>query len=250
MLTLIYHTGNILLRLTIPPLFFVAAAPYFLPKTSHNVRQYLGKIEDAHFPEFASQHDELNRQLSSTFNSAKYHAEHLSDDVRGLSGKITHQIEDTTGLKLKDALNRANQVSTQVSSEFSQELEKQRATEASRYAAAVEEAKSLSQPQTVAIITEEIPVAEVVAISATPETPAQLETKPINAASAAVDTKVESAPIPPVAPAQEPSLQAKFEDGLKVLEAEAEKALKSVDDKVVEKKEAPVPAPQSKKRLV
>jgi organizing structure protein 2 len=152
-------TGNILLRLTLPPLLFVSAAPYFLPKTSHNVRQYLSRVEDAHFPELAAQHTQLNRQLSSTFSSAVYRAEHLSEDVRGLGGKISHSIEDTTGLKIGDAIGRANHVKSDVMSE----IEKRRAAEQFQATAAVQQAKSVDA-KPVAIITEEMPVAEVVAI--------------------------------------------------------------------------------------
>jgi organizing structure protein 2 len=149
---------------------FVAASPYFLPKTSANVRQYLSKVEDAHFPELAAQHNDLNRQFSSTFSSVINRAEHLSDDVRDLGGKITHSIEDTTGLKLKDALGRASHAKSDVMSE----IEKRRVAEQTRATAAVQEAKSLQgETQTIGVITEEIPVAEIVAVKATavPSTP-------------------------------------------------------------------------------
>jgi len=157
-----------LLRLTLPPLLFVSAAPYFLPKTSRNVRQYLSNVEDAHFPELAAQHNEINRQLSSTFSSAIYRAEHLSEDVRGLGGKITHSIEDSTGLKLGDALGRASHVKSDVM----HEIEKRRAAEQVKTTATLEEVRQgdVQSVKPVAIITEEIPVAEVVAIK---EAPAQ-----------------------------------------------------------------------------
>jgi organizing structure protein 2 len=159
-------TGNILLRLTLPPLLFVSAAPYFLPKTSRNVRQYLSNVEDAHFPELAAQHNEINRQLSSTFSSAMYRAEHLTEDARGLGSKITHSIEDSTGLKLGDALGRASHVKSDVM----HEIEKRRTAEQVKTAAAVQEVGT-AQVKPIGIITEEIPVAEVVAIKEAPAQP-------------------------------------------------------------------------------
>jgi hypothetical protein len=92
-----------------------------------------------------------------------YRAEHLSDDVRGLGGKITHSIEDSTGLKLGDALGRASHVKSDVI----HEIEKRRAAEHVKTAAAVQEVGTV-ELKPVAIITEEIPVAEVVAIKEAP----------------------------------------------------------------------------------
>lgn len=83
----------------------------------------------------------------------------MSDDVGRLGGKITHSIEDTTGLKLGDALGRASHVKSDVMSE----IEKRRAAEQVKTAAALETTRT-ADVRPVGIITEEIPVAEVVAI--------------------------------------------------------------------------------------
>lgn len=138
--------GNILLRFFLPPTLLILSAPYFLPKTSANVSAYLSKAEDTYLPGVAAKHDKLNDQLSLHWHLARDKLEGVSDTVAGWGGDAVHSVEGATGLKLSDALKKAEEVKRQVESR----------AESAR-------AQVAAQPvETVGIVVEQIPVARIV----------------------------------------------------------------------------------------
>jgi len=188
--SVIARNRNIVARLILPPALFLAASPYFLPKTSHNVRQYLARIEDAHFPELARQHDELVRSASSTFRSAVNRAEGLGVDVKSISGKVVRQVEDTTGLRLGEVLGRAQEIEQNVAREIERERHVRETS--------VEGGKG----EVIGVVMEATPVAQIVVPPASTEpevAPAQAESNLV-----LVETEPAVAPVdtePAVAPA-------------------------------------------------
>jgi organizing structure protein 2 len=207
-------------RIILPPALFLAASPYFLPKTSHNVRQYFARIEDAHFPEIAKQHDELVRSLSSTFQSAVSRAEGLGVDVKSISGKVVRQVEDTTGLRLGEVLGRA------------QEIEQNVAREIERERHARETSVEGGKGEVIGVVMEATPVAQIVV----PPGSTEAEVVPEDSKSELVPAETE----PSVAPVDsEPSL-APVDTQPAVVSTE-ETDVKAVpvatDEKIVEKTE-------------
>lgn len=87
-------------RLVLPPVFFAASLAYFLPKTSHNLSSYLSSLEETYFPGFATQHAELNKNVSesvsSTLKSYAKAKDAASDGIR----QARQQLEQHTGLKV------------------------------------------------------------------------------------------------------------------------------------------------------
>ncbi|GHJ89446.1 hypothetical protein NliqN6_5848 [Naganishia liquefaciens] len=159
---------NILVRLLLPPTLLVAASPYFLPQTSANIRAYLSRVEDAHFPEFAATHRAVNAQVHDTFSSALSRVEHVSGDVGQLGGKVVSAVEEHTGLRLGEALGRAREVGEDAVREFSSK----RAAKVGEHAAEREELRRTAtspENEVVATVYEEIPVAVVVAPHAAAE---------------------------------------------------------------------------------
>jgi organizing structure protein 2 len=155
-------TGNILVRLLLPPTLLVAASPYFLPRTSANIRAYLSNVEDAHFPELAAQHRAVNATLHDTFSSAISRVEHVGEDVGELGGKVVHAVEEHTGLRLGEALGRAREVGEDAVREFSSK----RAAKVDEHVAEREELRRTAtspSSEVVGVVYEEIPVAVVVA---------------------------------------------------------------------------------------
>ncbi|EJF56807.1 hypothetical protein DICSQDRAFT_183610 [Dichomitus squalens LYAD-421 SS1] len=103
-------TGSVLARnrlfwrLTLPPTLFLLSLNHFLPKTSHNVSQYLGSLEEAHFPALAEKHEIAKAHSAMTWERVKdatrNSRETVSDSVAALLGKI----EGASGLKLRETL--------------------------------------------------------------------------------------------------------------------------------------------------
>jgi organizing structure protein 2 len=135
----------------LPPALFLTASPYFLPKTSHNVRQYFARIEDSHFPEFAKQHDEVIRSVSTNFRSVIDRAETLGTDVKQISGKVVRQVEDTTGLRIGEVLGKAQAIEQNVAREVQRERHAQETSEPA------------GKEEVIAVVVEEKPIAKIVA---------------------------------------------------------------------------------------
>ena len=107
--SVISRTRAFPLRFLTPPLFTLAAMPYFLPKTSHNIRSYLSEVEDRHFPEFAASHDQLNAQLGMHWHQLTARLGSAGEDARGWGQKAVKGIEKNTGLRVGDVVSRGKE---------------------------------------------------------------------------------------------------------------------------------------------
>ncbi len=145
--------GNILLRLTLPPALFLLAAPYFLPKTSSNVRAYLARAEAAHFPELSAQHDALYASLRRNLSGIEGSARAIGASAKENAGRVVQQVEGTTGLRLGEVMGRAREMEEKVA----REVERERA---------MQEARAVKDGEVVGVVLEETPVAEIVAVPA------------------------------------------------------------------------------------
>ncbi|KAI9639406.1 apolipo protein O-domain-containing protein [Dioszegia hungarica] len=157
-------TGSVLtrtrafpIRWLAPPIFTIAAAPYFLPKTSANIRSYLSRVEDAHMPELAREHDRLNARVGSLWNQSVNTVSGAGEQAKGWSKKAVQTVEDTTGLRVGESIRKAQEVAAG-------EVKKR-----------VEEAKMLREKkvETVGYVVEQKPVAEIVR-------PVEGEQKPVS----------------------------------------------------------------------
>ena len=107
-------TGSVLtrtrafpLRFLTPPLFVLAAMPYFLPKTSHNLRAYLSEMEDRNFPELAASHDQLNDRLSMHWHMLTDRLGSAGGEARTWGEKAVSGFENTTGLKVGENMRKS-----------------------------------------------------------------------------------------------------------------------------------------------
>ncbi|KAJ9112696.1 hypothetical protein QFC22_006198 [Naganishia vaughanmartiniae] len=148
---------NILVRLLLPPTLLVASSPYFLPQTSANVRAYLSQVEDTHFPELAATHRAVNAQLGETFSTALDKVQHVSQEAGVVGSKVVRGVEETTGLRLGEALGRARETAEDAVKEFSHVTAEKRAQHAASAVAVPEKTR------VVGVVYEEIPVATLIA---------------------------------------------------------------------------------------
>ncbi|KAL7421884.1 hypothetical protein Q5752_003656 [Cryptotrichosporon argae] len=103
------RTRSFPLRFLAPPLFTLAAFPYFLPKTSARVRAYLSELEDAHFPDFAARHDRVVGGLEAHWAMALDRVRGAGAAAKGWSEDAVRGVESSTGLKVGDAVRRGRE---------------------------------------------------------------------------------------------------------------------------------------------
>ncbi|KAF5353463.1 hypothetical protein D9756_007934 [Leucocoprinus leucothites] len=110
-------TGSILARnrmlmtrLVLPPVFLVASAKHFLPKTSHNLSDYVGSIEDKHFPGFAEKHEIAKAHTAMTWERIKEATKDTRAHVNRGAVSMVEKIQEATGLKLRETLGWGEEV--------------------------------------------------------------------------------------------------------------------------------------------
>lgn len=116
--SVISRTRAFPIRFLTPPLFTVLAMPYFLPKTSANIRQYLSDVEDRQFPEFAQRHDQIMATSESHWEMLKDRVGGASKDVGTWSKSAVEGIERNTGLKVGDVVRRGQEAASKVRTEI------------------------------------------------------------------------------------------------------------------------------------
>ena len=126
-------TGSILARnrmfatrLILPPICFVASAKYFLPRTSHNLSDYLGSVEDAHFPVLAEKHDIANAHSAMTWERIKEGTKDARARVGHGAVSIVEKVQETSGLKLREIFGLRDETNRLLETSFE---EAQHATE-------------------------------------------------------------------------------------------------------------------------
>jgi hypothetical protein len=164
-----------------PPLFTLAAMPYFLPKTAHNLRSYLSDVEDKYAPDLAAKHDTFNARLSMHWEMAKDKLGSASEEAHGLGQRAVKGIESQTGLKIGDALKRGQD-----------KVHEQK----ERLAGGVRVGAEPVKMETVGFVVETKPVAEIVA-------PVQANAAPVAIPSPSLNVKAEVEK-PNVVPAKTP----------------------------------------------
>lgn len=210
------------MRFIAPPLFTLAALPYFLPKTAHNLRKYVSDLEDKHAPEFAASHDRLNQALELHWHMAVDKLRGAGDEARVWSSQAVHSVEEATGLKVADAVRlgqeRVRAVETKVEAKAAEvkqaaaaakaqaKVEAEAAATVASTPAAPAPAAQVVEVQPVAVIVAPVDPAVVVPTTAVvPVTDAAPEQ--VKAASAAAPVVV--AVPAPAAPAAAPAVPAK-----------------------------------------
>lgn len=134
------RTRSFPVRFLAPPLFTLAALPYFLPKTSHNLRAYLSDVEDRVAPEFAAKHDHFNAMLGAHWHMALDKVRGAGRDADGWAQKARQGVQDATGLNVSPGVSgQAKEWAQQARSEA--EGWKARSQEELRHAADVAQAK-------------------------------------------------------------------------------------------------------------
>ncbi|KDR78121.1 hypothetical protein GALMADRAFT_94652 [Galerina marginata CBS 339.88] len=94
----------ILTRLLLPPIFLVASAHHFLPKTTGNLADYLGQLEETYFPTLAQKHEVAKAHSQMTWERMKEATKSGREQVNNGAVLAIEKIQEVTGLKLKETL--------------------------------------------------------------------------------------------------------------------------------------------------
>lgn len=93
-----------LLRVALPPTLFILSMNHFLPKTSYNISSYLSLLERAHAPALADARAQFNGRVASTTSAACRAWYHVQTNTITKLEHTVSRIQDTTGLKLREAV--------------------------------------------------------------------------------------------------------------------------------------------------
>ncbi|PIL23167.1 hypothetical protein GSI_14476 [Ganoderma sinense ZZ0214-1] len=96
--------NRIFWRLALPPALFLLSLNHFLPKTSHNVSEYLGSLEDAHLPTFAEKHEIAKAHSAMTWERVKEATRNSRETATDTLASLLGKIEEASGLKLRETL--------------------------------------------------------------------------------------------------------------------------------------------------
>ncbi|KAI0076421.1 hypothetical protein K474DRAFT_1684801 [Panus rudis PR-1116 ss-1] len=94
----------LLARVFLPPTLLVLSFNHFLPKTAHNISNYLGELEDTYLPGVAEKHEIAKAHSAMTWERIKEGTKEGRKSLEtGLTGVID-KLQEATGLKLKESL--------------------------------------------------------------------------------------------------------------------------------------------------
>ena len=102
-------TGSLPIRLISPPVFFLASLNFFLPKFSHNLSDYYVSLEKAHVPALTEQREKLLESYRSARKGTEQQLGNLKHTAESSLQSGLQQVEQSTGLKVGNALGDAKQ---------------------------------------------------------------------------------------------------------------------------------------------
>ncbi len=112
--SIIARNRSLVTRIILPPVLFAVSAKHFLPQTTRNLSDYLGSIEDSHFPKFAEKHDIANAHTTMTWERIKEATKDTRTRVNHGAVVAVEKVQEATGLKLRETLGWAGETKEHV----------------------------------------------------------------------------------------------------------------------------------------
>jgi organizing structure protein 2 len=97
---------NLPTRLLLPPIFLMASAQHFLPKTTHNFSAYLGSLEDKYFPTVSQKHEIAKAHSAMTWQRVKEATQGNRTRLEKVASSAVDQVQKVTGLKIRESFGR------------------------------------------------------------------------------------------------------------------------------------------------
>jgi len=102
--SILARNRSVLPRVLLPPTLFLLSFNYLFPKTAHNVSEYAGSLEEAHFPSLARTHAIAVSHSHMAWDRLREAGISGRDRVQDGLGGAVRKLQELTGLKVQDAL--------------------------------------------------------------------------------------------------------------------------------------------------
>lgn len=101
--SIITRSRSLPLRIIFPPILLAFSANHFLPKTTANLSEYLGSLEERYFPTLAEKHAIANAHSAMTWERIKDATASGRASIYGGVATSVDKVQEVTGLKLGEA---------------------------------------------------------------------------------------------------------------------------------------------------
>jgi len=80
------------------------SAQHFLPKSTHNLSDYVGSLEDKYFPTVAQKHETAKAHSAMTWVRVKDAAKGINVHIEKATTSAVDTVQKVSGLKLRETL--------------------------------------------------------------------------------------------------------------------------------------------------
>jgi MICOS complex subunit MIC26 len=101
-------------RVLLPTSFLYLSCKYFLPKTTKNISEYAGSLEEKHFPVLAQKHAIAIAHTHMTWERLRAAGISGRDKFQDGLGSAVRKVQDVTGLKVQDTLGHGTTTASNV----------------------------------------------------------------------------------------------------------------------------------------
>jgi MICOS complex subunit MIC26 len=111
--SILARNRSVFTRVILPPTFLFLSFKYFLPKTTQNVSEYAGSLEEEHFPSLAQKHEVAISHSHMTWERVRAAGISGRDKVQDGLGGAARKVQELTGLKVNEALGRGTTIASE-----------------------------------------------------------------------------------------------------------------------------------------
>lgn len=108
--SILARNRSVFTRVLLPPTFLLLSFKYFLPKTTQNVSEYAGSLEEEHFPSLAQKHAVAIAHSHMAWERVRAAGVSGRDKVQDGLGSAARKVQELTGLKVNEALGRGTTI--------------------------------------------------------------------------------------------------------------------------------------------
>ncbi|KAI0266348.1 apolipo protein O-domain-containing protein [Gloeopeniophorella convolvens] len=112
--SILARNRSIFSRVLLPPTLLFFSLKYFLPKTTQNVEDYAGSLEEKHFPVLAQKHAIAIAHSHMAWDRLRDSTASGRDKFQEGLGSAVHRVQELTGLKVEEALGRGTAAASKV----------------------------------------------------------------------------------------------------------------------------------------
>jgi len=112
--SILARNSSVFSRVLLPPALFYLSSKYFIPKTTQNVSNYAGSLEEKHFPTLAQKHAVAIAHSHMTWERLREAGTSGRDKFQDGLGSAVRKVQELTGLKVEEALGHKPSVANVV----------------------------------------------------------------------------------------------------------------------------------------